>query len=380
MRRLIRAVAVASALTVLASCAAGPRPTTPSPVPSGPPPAPAPGPGPAPVVGTSPASLPGWSEEDHRAALAAYAAGCGVARDPAGRAVCDRARALRSPGAGEARAFLETNFTVQPVATADGGTGLLTSYFAPEYAARRRPDAEFDMPVLGRPSDLVRGEGGVKQRRPDGSAIPYPDRAAIEAGAAVGAAPVLGWMRAEDLFFMQIQGSGYLTFEDGGRARAAYAADNGHPFTGIARPMAQQGLLPQNGTSGEAIRAWLAAHRGAEARAVTALNPRYIFFAVSDDDGGHPAGAAGVPLPPRRAVAVDPGQWRYGEAAWIEADAGNLRGARSGYRGLVMALDTGSAIRGPVRADLYMGRGDAAGDEAGTVRHPLRMWRLIPRG
>lgn len=380
MRRLIRAVAVASALAVLAACAGGPRPTPPLPVPSGPPPAPVPGPGPAPMAGTSPASLPGWSEEDHRAALGAYVAGCGVARDEAARAVCGRARALRSPGAAKARAFLEANFTVQPVATADGGAGLLTSYFAPEYSARRRPDAEFDMPVLGRPSDLVRSGGDVKQRRADGTTVPYPDRAAIEAGAAVGAASVLGWMRAEDLFFMQIQGSGYLTFEDGGRTRAAYAADNGHTFVGIARPMAQRGLLPQNGTSGEAIRAWLATHRGREAQAVTALNPRYIFFAVSEDDAGHPAGAAGVPLPPRRAVAVDPGHWRYGDVVWIDADGGNLRGAHASYRGLVMALDTGSAIRGPVRADFYMGRGDAAGAEAGTVRHPLRMWRLVPRG
>lgn len=113
-------------------------------------------------------------------------------------------------------------------------------------------------------------------------------REALEAGA-------LAWMRAEDLFFMQIQGSGYLTFEDGSRARAAYAADNGRPFTGIARPMTEQGLLPANGTSGEAIRAWLAAHRGPEARAVMALNPRYIFFAMDPDDGGHPNGAAGIP-------------------------------------------------------------------------------------
>ena len=189
----------------------------------------------------------------------------------------------------------------------------------------------------------------------------------------------LAWMRAEDLFFMQIQGSGYLTFEDGSKARAAYAGDNGRPFTGIARPMAEQGLLPQNGTSGEAIRAWLAAHRGPEARAVMALNPRYIFFKLDPDDGGDPNGAAGIPLPARRAIAVDPGHWRYGDLVWISADGGNLVGARGSYQGLVVALDTGSAIRGPVRADLYMGRGAAAGEEAGAVRHPLRMWRLVPR-
>ena len=86
-----------------------------------------------------------------------------------------------------------------------------------------------------------------------------------------------------------------------------------------------------------------------------------------------------MPLPARRAIAVDPASWTYGDVVWIAADGGDLRGARGSYRGLVMALDTGSAIRGPVRADFYMGRGAAAGEEAGTVRHPLRMWRLVPR-
>ncbi|MCG2664520.1 MltA domain-containing protein, partial [Brevundimonas sp.] len=261
-----------------------------------------------------------------------------------------------------ARAFFEANFSAVPAAAADGRPGLLTAYFAPEYPARRVPDDEFSAPVLPKPAD-PRGAG---------------DRAMVESTARPDQA--LAWMRAEALFFLQIQGSGYLTFEDGSRARAAYAADNGRPFVGIARPMARQGLLPENGTSGDAIRAWLAEHRGYEAQTVMALNPRYIFFRLDPDDDGHPAGAAGVPLTERRAVAVDPSQWRYGELVWLDADGGNLRGATASYRGLAMALDTGSAIRGPVRADLYMGRGDAAGAEAGTVRHPLHMWRLVPKG
>lgn len=247
--------------------------------------------------------------------------------------------------------------------TPNGDPGLLTSYFAPEYPARRSPVGAFDMPVRPAPSGWRRGWTG-------------PARSEIEASAAPDA---LAWMRAEDLFFMQIQGSAYLTFEDGSKARASYAADNGRPFVGIARPMEAQGLLPPNGTSGEAIRRWLVANRGERARAVTALNPRYIYFALAGDDGGHPAGAAGIPLTARRGIAIDPASWTYGDLVWIQADGGNLRGARGSYSGLVMALDTGSAIRGPVRADLYMGRGDAAGEEAGSVRHPLRMWRLIPR-
>ncbi|WP_292030985.1 MltA domain-containing protein [Brevundimonas sp. UBA2416] len=366
------AVLVGLVLT-LAACATTPAvPPPPPALPETPPPAPSPSPGPPPArEGPSPATLPGWNDEDHLAAFEAWADGCRVARDAASRIQCDRAMHIKqtskpvTPSA--ARAFLESGFTVVAARTADGGPGLLTSYFAPEYAARRAPDAEFDVPILPRPSGWARGD--VMAVRADIEAAP---REALEAEA-------LAWMRAEDLFFMQIQGSGYLTFEDGSRARAAYAGDNGRPFVGIARPMTEQGLLPANGTSGEAIRAWLAAHRGPEARAVMALNPRYIFFAMDPDDGGHPNGAAGIPLTARRSIAVDPAHWRYGDLVWISADGGNLRGARASYQGLVVALDTGSAIRGPVRADFYMGRGAEAGEEAGAVRHPLRMWRLVPR-
>lgn len=367
--RLERRSAFALVLTlVVAACATAPvspplRPMEPTPLP-----APVQPPRPASSTVAGPASLPGWADEDHLAAFDAWLTGCGVARETAARVQCDRAMQIRltskpvTPSA--ARAFFETGFTVVAAETGDGRPGLLTSYFAPEYPARRSASAEYDMPVLARPVGWSRGQT-------------LPERADIEAAPPT---PTLAWMKAEDLFFLQIQGSGYLTFEDGSKARAAYAADNGRPFVGIARPMAEQGLLPADGTSGDAIRGWLAAHRGPEARAVMALNPRYIFFSLDPDDGGDPAGAAGVPLPARRAIAVDPAHWRYGALVWISADGGNLRGARGSYRGLVMALDTGSAIRGPVRADLYMGRGASAGAEAGAVRHPLRMWRLVPKG
>ena len=359
------------ATLVLAACSSGPMVPS-SPVPSSPsyavPSQPLPD---ASAPADGPASLEGWANEDHLSAFNAWVDGCGVARDAAAKVQCDRAMQIRRTSRpvtpSMARGFFESGFIVVAARTDDGSPGLLTAYFAPEYQARRRPDATFDAPVLARPAGWQRGQT-------------LPDRAAIEAEpqAVSGQAP-LAWMRAEDLFFMQIQGSGYLTFEDGSKARASYAADNGRPFVGIARPMAQQGLLPANGTSGEAIRAWLASHRGTEAKRVMALNPRYIFFAMDPDDGGDPNGAAGIALPARRAIAIDPAHWRYGDLVWISADGGNLAGARASYHGLVVALDTGSAIRGPVRADLYMGRGEAAGEEAGAVRHPLRMWRLVPR-
>jgi membrane-bound lytic murein transglycosylase A len=358
MRRLPGGLVAAALTLLLAACAGGPR----GPAAPPPPPAPAPQP-PQAVPGSVPLSaLPGWGQEDYRAALAAYVASCGMTARPA-PVVCADARALGPVSPAAARAFLEARFVAVEARKPDGSAGLLTAYFAPEYAARRTPDAAFSAPVLARPADLRRGE-------------PYADRAAIQAAPP---SPALAWMRPEDLFFMQIQGSGYLTFEDGSRARAAYAADNGRTFVGIARPMAEQGLLPANGTSGDAIRAWLAAHRGAEADAVMALNPRYVFFALEPDDGGDPKGAAGIPLTARRSIAVDPAHWAYNEPVWVEAAGEGLPGARASYRGLVMALDTGGAIRGPVRADLYLGRGEAAGREAGAVRHPLRLWRLLPR-
>ena len=351
-----------------AACATAPPAPSPPPVerpvplpPTGPAVEPGPASRPLPAGSVPLSVLPGWAREDHAAALQAYGAGCRPSADP----MCESARAAaaQNPSRERARDWFEANFAAVEARTPDGSPGRLTSYFAPEYPARRFPDAEFSAPVLPPPPGWRRGDVG-------------PTRAEIEA---LPAPHALAFMRAEDLFFMQIQGSGYLTFEDGTRARAAYAADNGQRFVGIATPMAERGLLPRDGTSGEAIRGWLAANRGDRAAEVMALNPRYIFFRMDPDDGGHPAGAAGVPLTARRSIAVDPAYWTYGTPVWIEADAGNLAGARSGYSGLVMALDTGSAIRGPVRADFYMGRGDAAGDEAGTVRHPLRMWRIVPR-
>lgn len=341
-------------LLMLAACATTPVPGSRPPPRDTRPPAP---------VGVSPASLPGWDQEDHAAAVAAYSAGCRVDREPSRRATCEAARRLTAADAATARRFLETRFKAVPV----GDTGLLTAYFAPEYEARREPDEIFSAPVKPRPADLVRGA--------DGKYPPWRTRAQIETEANGEA---LAWMRPEDLFFMQIQGSGYLTFPDGHEARAAYAADNGQPFIGIARPMARQGLLPPNGTSGEAIRAWLAEHRGRRAQAITDLNPRYVFFALEADDGGQPRGAANIPLPAGRAIAVDPAFHGYGELYWVQAEGGNLIGATASYRRLAVSLDTGGAIKGVVRADLYLGRGEAAGIEAGRVRHPLRMWRLVP--
>jgi len=307
---------------------------------------------------SSPASLPGWAQEDHRAALAAFQAGCDRDRSPNGQHVCRQARLLGDVDADRAQRFLETSFRVEPL----GPTGLLTAYFSPEYTASDRPEGGYTAPVRPTPLDLEPGQ-------------PYAVRSVIEARPAANA---LAWMRPEDLFFLQIQGSGTLVFPDGRRTKAVFAAHNSRPFVGIANPMRDRGLLPANNTSGDAIRTWLAENAGPRAAEVMRLNPRYVFFSLAPDDGLEPAGAAGIPLPPGHSIAVDPAFHQYGSFYWIDARAPTLTGAFPTYRRAVMALDTGGAIRGEIRADLYMGRGPAAGSEAGRVRHDLRMYRLVP--
>lgn len=370
----------AFALLALAACTTAPvRPAGPV----------TPGTIPPPVTHTAPSTpvsfsdLAGWAQEDHLGALDAFRQGCGAAKDPSLAEVCRKARADQAWNDDDARRFLEANFRPEAIP----GQGLLTAYFAPEYEARMSRSAEFSAALRGKPADLVTldlaqfdpGLAGKKVAGEieGGQVLPYRDRAAIEA---TPEPRPLAWMRPEDLFFLQIQGSGVLVLPDGRRVRAAFAAHNGRPFVGIATPMRDRGLLPDNNTSGDAIRAWLAAHRGPEADAIMRLNPRYVFFQTLPDDGKQAVGAAGVPLPPGRAIAVDPARHAMGELFWLDAGAPKLAGAFPTYRRLAVALDVGGAIKGDVRADLYTGTGPAAGAEAGRVRHDLRLYRLVPRG
>ncbi len=369
--RGVRWLAALAALVALSACATHPpappyapppyrpgpeeRPYTRTPETPGPPVAPTP----APEGGDIPLSaLPGWYAEDYSAALQAFVAGCAASRDPGVASVCRDARETGPLPEGGARLFLERNFRARRV----GDQGVLTAYFVPEYEAREAPEPPFTAAVRPKPSGLE-------------SLQPMGDRAAIEATSPEQA---LAWMKPEDLFFMQIQGSGVLDLPDGRRLKASVAVTNGLPFVPIAAILRQRGDLPANGTSGDAIRAWLADHRGPEADAVMDQNPRYVFFGTASDDGAEPAGTAGTPLVAGRSIAIDPTFHDFGGAYWIDADSPTLSGAPALYRRLVMALDTGGAIKGPVRADLYLGRGPQAGDEAGHVRHVLMLYALVP--
>ncbi len=379
--------ALGLAAVALAACSTTPAPP---PVSTAPPPVSQPSalpePPPAPYVTRGDfRGPPGWESEDHAEALRAFAIGCGVSKDQALAAVCRRARALPAQVLYDralSRDFLESNFQARELS----GDGLLTAYFAPQYEARASRQGEFTAALRGKPADLdvlelapfdatLRGKTIIGRASADGFE-PYPDRAAIEA---TPAEKPLAWMKPEDLFFLQIQGSGVLVMPDGRRVRATYAGNNGLAFVGIAAAMRERGLLADNNTSGDAIRAWLAANRGSAADAIMRLNPRYVFFQTAPDDGTEPKGAAGLALPPGRAIAVDPTRHAYGALYWIDGRAPALDGAFPAYRRAVVALDTGGAIRGDIRADLYLGSGEQAGREAGRVRHTLKLWRLEPR-
>lgn len=331
-------------------------------------------------------TLPGWSDADPFIALEALRATCAYKGGGQYAQVC-AAMPQAFDTRQQIRDFLDSHLQVELVSPDQQKTGLLTGYFVPDYDARLAPDAEFSQPVRGKPSDLVFVDGRqmtprqtgthVAARRVGGLYVPYYTRAEIEAQPADPSTQY--YMRPEDFFFMQLQGSGFLDLPDGSRVYAAYAADNGLAFVGIAKIMVQQGLLDPGATSGDNIHSWLAAHRGPEAQAIMNANPRYGFFVIKPDQT-EPLGAAGLPLPPGSAIAVDPGAHTYGDLFWLDAHAGanSLDNAFPAYQRMVAALDTGGAIKGEVRADLYVGHGQRAGVEAGRIKHNLRMWRIIP--
>jgi membrane-bound lytic murein transglycosylase A len=309
------------------------------------------------------ANLPGWAVEDHLAALHAFIASCPAQKRPAFVQVCARAEALSQPDDLSARRFFEDNFKPEP----SPASGLLTGYFTPVYDARAQSEGDFTAPVRPRPADLSTHAASAA----------YADRNVIERRPATDA---IAWMRPEDLFFLQIQGSGVLVFPGGARWRAVFDGANGAPFLGIAAPLRQRGLLLDNDTSAQSIHDWLVRNRGPLAESVMDLDKRYVFFRLEPDDGQTPAGAAGVRLVPGRDLAVDPTKHILGDIFWVDAQAPSLTGAFPTYRRLAVALDTGSAIKGEVRADLYFGEGADAGLEAGRVKHELRLYRLDPIG
>ena len=264
-----------------------------------------------------------------------------------------------------------------------GEAALVTGYFEPVLHGALQRGGIYQTPALARPADLVQGGPADAQGRPglgrsvEGRIVPYFSRAEIEAGAMRGADRPVAWLASpEDLFFAQIQGSARLSLAEGGTLRLAFDGRNGRPYTPIGRVLAQQGAIAPEAISMQSIRAWLAAHPG-EARGVMDRNESYVFFrAVPDADPLlGPIGALGVALTAGRSAAVDKGFVPLGSPVFVDSTVPDGRV----WQHLVLAQDLGSAIAGQARVDVFLGSGDAAGEWAGRMHQPGRLWLLLPR-
>ena len=346
------------------------------------------------------AELHGWPEDDHAAALHAFAKTCRALAEgaAAGRtaqptpdgfaAAC--LDALGLPDRDRARAFFERRFTPFEVLV-PGGRGFLTGYYEPEFAGSLEPTAYFPAPLLARPDDLVTLEpgeaiptlppGATAARRTAAGLEAYPDRAAIEAGAIAGHTKPIAYLRdGVDVFIVQVQGSARLKLPDGRAVRVAYAGRNGLPYTSVARLLVQRlGIQPAEMTA-DVLTTWLR-QNPAEARALLHQNRSYVFFRIADelDPADGPVGAAGVPVTAGRTLAVDRSLWSFGLPVWLEGEVPDPTGGSRSLRRLSIAQDTGSAITGPARGDLFFGSGSEAGQAAGLVRNDVRFVVLWPK-
>jgi membrane-bound lytic murein transglycosylase A len=347
------------------------------------------------------ADLPGWSVDRQGDGLAALQRSCtriiasrrdqptgptGYARPVAAwRAACEEALRLDPADHAAARAFLERAFIPFAATDHDVADGLFTGYYEPELRGARAPDARYKVPLHGRPADLVTVDLALFKPEWSGQRItgqlvngtlkPYPTRAEIEAGALRNTKSEIVWVDdAVDAFFLQVQGSGRVLFDDGSIMRVGYSAQNGQPYVAIGRELIARGALTRENVSMQSIRAWLAAHPD-EAASVMNLNPSYVFFRTLDGDG--PLGSEGVVLTPGRSLAVDRAFLAMGLPVWLDAEDPLDPAAR--LQRLVVAQDTGGAIRGVVRGDLFWGHGPDAAERAGRMRSRGRYWVLLPR-
>ncbi len=328
-------------------------------------------------ISTAYADITGWDRADFSKALMSFQRGCakiiektptdamssdqpkfGTASD--WMAACSIALATPQTGSDGARRFFESEFL--PVVFTPEETGMVTGYYQPEIQTRRYPTGPFTEPILAVPTNAA------------STTLP---RSRITASTS----DVLGYGRPIDVFFMQIQGSGVMVFDDGQKMRAAYAANNGYPYTSIGSVLISRGEMTKDQSSKDHIENWMIQAGPEKARALMNENKRYIFFrAETILPGEGPKGAMRVPLTDMASIAVDPSYYPYGLPVWLELKvptaAGDYRGSQTEL--LVIAQDTGKAIRGANRADLYFGSGDSAGEKAGVMKHPARWTILLP--
>ena len=335
----------------------------------------------------------GWMDDDPGAAWEAFLRGCTrLKAQTAWRESCALAEQL--PAGASVRDFFETHFLPYRVANADGSVqGLTTGYYEPLLRGSRGKGGPYRYPLYAAPEDLLivdlaeinpelkhlRLRGRLEGRR----VVPYYPRAEIERGLPALTGKELLWVDDPvDLFFLQIQGSGRVRLDTGELVRVGYADQNGQPYKSIGRNLVEQGELKLEQASMQGIKAWGAANP-AKLDALLKQNPSYVFFRElpkaeggqsSDMDG--PVGALGVALTPERSIAVDPSRIPLGAPVFLATTWPN---STQPLQRLVLAQDTGGAIRGAVRADYFWGFGDAAGAQAGRMRQSARMWVLLPR-
>ncbi len=355
-----------------------------------------PGPGAAATVPWS--QLPGWREDRHAEAWPALLAGCQRLKQRAEwKTICEDTALFPDPDPDTARAFFETRFEARALVNGNGGSnGLITGYYEPLLHGSYARSARFRYPVYRPPPDLLivdlgevypelagkRLRGRVVGRR----VLPYFSRAQIDAGNGHAAAaavrpPLAGhellWVDdAVGLFFLQIQGSGRVRLPDGRTVMVGYADQNGHPYQSIGRRLIEMGALKREDVNLDSIRAWLAANPD-RAMEVLNSNPSYVFFTELDPSLPGPLGSLNVPLTRERSVAVDPAYVPLGLPLWVDTQRPDA--SQSPYRRLMFAQDTGGAIKGAVRADLFFGFGPEAEQLAGNMKAPGRLYVLVPR-
>ena len=338
--------------------------------------------------------LAGWKEDALEEAVPVFLRSCqGLAGQPGDwKAVCAAAAKLPAGDRAAARRFFETAFRPWSVRNHRNPVGLFTGYYEPLLQGSRKRHGRFTVPIYARPPELVMVDLGrfrdalkgqrIAGRVVKGDLLPFPDRHAIDAGALAGRKLEIAWVDDPvGAFFLQVQGSGRVRLEDGQELRVGYAAQNGHPYTAIGRELVARHALAAKDVSLQTIRAWLEAHPD-QAREVMERNASYVFFQFFKSTRGNgPLGAQGTPLTPGRSLAVDLGQHALGVPVWLVAGAPSPRPGEPDrkLRRLLVAQDTGGAIRGPVRGDVFWGFGPDAEAIAGRMKNRGKMWLLLPK-
>ena len=348
------------------------------------------------------ADLPGWDADDHAAAFTAFRRSAArlVERTPTTKVLGPDGASLAEVGRlalampetidrAAARSFFERHFRparVEPTT----GEGFVTGFYEPEVEASLTQSLAFPVPLLAPPKGLRELTATDDHRQIDpaltwaieddrGQLTPCPDRWAVMSGCLDGRARPIAYVgSAVTAFFIHVQGAARLCLPDGKVLRVSFAAKSGHPYFPIARLMLERGIAatPADATA-DAMRAWLDGLHPHDRRAVLARNRSYIFFreAPVPDPALGPIAAAGVPLTPGRSLAIDRTLITFHAPVYVEADL-----VAGPFRHLMVAQDTGSAILGPARGDIFFGTGEAAFDLAARVRDAARFTLLLPKG